>query len=98
MTEFTAILNSIVTQRFGIQIPSLPACHASNQSLIEKDIVYGSVDNREGDGVGRLVWKLRRWKALRWKREMVFNESDIRLCLASLTSHAAKPLSIMHKM
>jgi hypothetical protein len=98
MTEFAAALNSIAVQRLGIQMPGLPPCHAVMQSRMEKDIIYGSVDDRNGDGIGRLIWKIRRWKALKWKRKMVYNDTPFRLWLASLTSHAAKPRSITHKM
>ena len=64
------------------------------------DIVYGSheTDDRNADGMERLGWKLRRWRALGWKRRMVYNDSPLRLLLASLTSHAEKPQSILHKM
>ena len=45
-----------------------------------------------------MVWKMRRWEALKWKRKMVYNDSNFRLWFASLTAHAAKPRSITHKM
>ena len=76
-----------------------PLSHPATQSLLEHDIVYGSpeTDDKNADGLGRLPWKLRRWRALAWKREMVYNDSPTRLLLASLTSHAEKPRSILHK-
>ena len=86
------------------QPPSHPATqslsHPATQSLLEHDIVYGSreADDKNADGLGRLPWKLRRWRALAWKRQMVYNDSPIRLLLASLTSHAEKPRSILHKL
>ena len=98
MTEFAAALNSIASQRFGIQMPTLSYDHPATLSRIEKDIIYGSMDDCEGDGISRMVWKMRRWEALKWKRKMVYNDSNFRLWFASLTAHAAKPRSITHKM
>ena len=86
------------------QPPSHPATqspsHPATQSLLEHDIVYGSreADDKNADGLGRLPWKFRRWRALAWKREMVYNDNPTRLLLASLTSHAEKPRSILHKL
>lgn len=98
MTAFVASLNNIATQRFGIQMPTLSYDHPITLSRIEKDIIYGSMDDCEGDGISRMVWKMRRWEALKWKRKMVYNDSNFRLWFASLTAHAAKPRSITHKM
>ena len=68
MTAFVASLNNIATQRFGIQMPTLSYDHPATLSRIEKDIIYGSMDDCEGDGISRMVWKMRRWEALKWKR------------------------------
>lgn len=93
MTDFVAALNTIVENRLGTQLPSLSA----TQSLMEHDIVYGSVDDSDADGPSRLRWKLHRWHALAWKRQMVYNDGELHLCLASLTAHTLKPRSILHK-
>ena len=93
MSDFVDALNTIAEQRLGTQ----PLGHSATQSLMEHDIIYGSVDDRSGDGLGRLDWKLRRWRALGWKRKMVYNDNAFRLFLASLTSHTMKPQSILHK-
>lgn len=93
MTKFATMLNSIAESRLGSQ----PLSYSDAQSLIEHDIVYGSMDDSSADGVGRLGWKLRRWRALGWKRKMVYNDNTLRLFLASLTSHTMKPQSILHK-
>ena len=101
MTDFVAVLNDIAENRLGISPFPHPTHVTASKSLIEKDIVYGSTVLRgdgQHDGLDRLSWKLRRWRALGWKREMVYNDSPLRLFLASLTSHAEKPQSILHKM
>ena len=93
MTDFVAALNTIVENRLGTQSPS----HSSIQSLMEHDIVYGSVDDGDADGPSRLGWKLHRWHALAWKRKMVYNDSALSLYLTALTAHSMKPHSILHK-
>lgn len=95
MKSFMSALDDIVEQRFGSQPPT----NATTQSLVEHDIVYGSnVADLKADGFERLLWKPRRWRAMAWKRRMVFSDHECTLLLASLTSHAMKPQSILHKM
>lgn len=104
MTDFFAALNAIATQHLGV---SMSQCLAVLQSqcldvslvhMIEHDLVYGSEEaDTKADGLERLGWKLRRWRALAWKRRMVFNDSPLRLLLSSFTSHIEKPQSILHK-
>lgn len=93
MTDFVAALNVISENRLGTQ----PLSHSVTHPLIEHDLVYGSVANYTNDGMGRLEWKLRRWRALAWKRRMVYNDSSVSLLLSSLTAHSLKPQSILHK-
>ena len=112
MAEFVSALNTIAEQRLGTQPPSHPVTQSpshldsmsrcldvSMSQKLERDLVYGSpeTDDKNTDGLARLVWKQRRWNALAWKRKMVFNDSPATLWFASLTSHAEKPRSILHK-
>lgn len=97
MTAFVAALNVIAEQRLGLPTPVHCQLSTVNCQPIERDIVYGTVDDYAADGLGRLGWKLRRWRSLAWKRRMVFSDSAMRLFLASLTAHAEKPQSILHK-
>lgn len=104
MTDFVAALNAISTQRLSVSMSQCLAVlqsYSLNVSLVHKvehDLVYGSEEaDNKSDGLERLGWKLRRWRALAWKRRMVFNDSPLRLLLTSLTSHIEKPQSILHK-
>lgn len=99
MEPFVSALNTIAEQRLGYSVTQ-SLSHSDTQSLFEHDIVYGdkACEEPHVDGLPRLRWKLRRWRALKWKRRMVFSDSEPRLLLASLTSHAEKPASILHKM
>lgn len=104
MTEFVATLNTIAHNRLATQSPNHPdpmsrCLDVSLSQKLERDIVYGdkATVDKEADGLARLPWKMRRWRALGWKRKMVFNDSPATLWFASLTSHAEKPHSILHK-
>ena len=105
MEPFVAALNAIAARRLGLTSPfaSSPSSGLPSQATVEaveRDLIYGSrhSDDIGPDGIARLPWKLRRWHAHRWKRRMVFSDSEPRLLLANLTSHAEKPASILHKM
>ena len=99
MTDFVAVLNNIAERRLGVSMSQSLDVSMSRclEVSLERDIVYGSVDDSNADGPSRLLWKLRRWRSLAWKRRMVFNDPSPRLLLASLTSHTLKPKSILHK-
>ena len=98
MTDFAAAICQIAENRLGIRTP-LNLSSMNNCRHIERDIVYGdkATADKNIDGISRLNWKLRRWRANLWKRRMVFSDNETSLILASLTSHVAKPHSILHK-
>ena len=105
MEPFVATLTDIASQRLGYSVTlplshsvTQPLSHSATQPLVEKDLLFGSVADHASDGLARLGWKFRRWRANAWKRHMVFSDSEPSLLLASLTSHAEKPASILHKM
>ena len=103
MAPFVDTLNGVADMQLGYRPPLQSQGGPDNMEAVrrlEHDIVYGGRENNDGgrDGMARLRWKLRRWKATAWKRRMVFCDSKPALLLASLTSHAEKPQSILHKM
>jgi len=101
MERFAHALCTISDHRLGITLPlSFDGCTdvLEESYKVERNIIYGDVQDHDADGFGRLAWKLRRWRALSWKREMVYNDSPSSLLLRSLTSHATRPQSILHKM
>jgi hypothetical protein len=103
MTAFVSALDGIAERQLGYRPPLRSTGgpdNVGNIRQLERDIVYGSPEtaDKHADGLARLSWKLRRWKAQAWKRRMVFSDSEPTLLLASLTSHAEKPQSILHKM
>ena len=99
MADFAEAINSIVHNRFGTDNP-LP--HYADSTLvhrIENDILYGNLADHKEETLRRLLWKLRRYRTNRWKHHLVYQHDPAwRLFFASLTAHAAKPRSILHKM
>ena len=65
---------------------------------VADSVVYGNMRDHDTEDIGRLLWKLRRWRASAWKRRMVYNDSPAALLLSSITSHGLKPQTIFHKM
>ena len=103
MSRFAAALNTILERRFDYSTPLSFPVYITNSytaNSLELDIVYGSrySDDSPTDGLARLPWKVRRWFAHRWKRRLAFSDSELSLLWASITSHLAKPRSILHKM
>lgn len=103
MSAFVFALCIIVERRFDYHVPlsfSVYVIGNDTADSVEQDIVYGSryTDDHAGDGLARLWWKVRRWFANRWKRRLVYSDSELSLLMASIASHMAKPRSIMHKM
>ncbi|MBR1783956.1 MAG: nucleotidyltransferase family protein [Bacteroidales bacterium] len=100
MLRFTAALHAIAVRRLGVEVPSFGGeADEATVRRVERDIVYGSPEavEHEGDGVGRLLWKTRRWRSMRWKRRLVYSDSAASMLLSSILSHAEKPASILHK-
>lgn len=101
MTQFMNILNTIAANRLGSTAPHSVADSTTIDSRVEHDIVYGDDllhGEKDIDGLNRLAWKLRRYRANRWKQPLVYaHDSRLSLFLSSLSSHAKKPQSILHK-
>lgn len=100
MTQFLNAINAIASHRLGSTTPL--TADDSVDRRVEHELVYGNkrlLRGEESDGLSRLVWKFRRHHANRWKRPLVYaHDSRLSLLLSSLTSHAMKPQSILHKM
>lgn len=99
MLGFVGVLNAIAALRFGNENPLPRSEDAALIERVEHDTVYGSLEEHKEENLGRLLWKLRRYRANRWKHRLAYSHDPAwRLFTASLTAHAAKPRSILHKM
>ena len=99
MADFAEALNTIVHNRFGTDNPLPRNADSTLVERIENDIIYGNLTEHKEETLRRLAWKLRRYRTNRWKHRLVYQHDPAwRLFLASLTAHAAKPRSILHKM
>lgn len=100
MAPFADALTTIAHLRFGHDIPLRFAPENDIAEKVEHDMLFGSPQSEEyaANGWGRLSWKLRRYRANRWKQRLVFNDSPLSLLLTSLGSHSRNPHSILHKI
>lgn len=99
MEGFVGVLNAIAALRFGNENPLHRSEDTALIGRVEHDTVYGSLEEHKEENLGRLLWKLRRYRANRWKHRLAYSHDPAwRLFMASLTAHAAKPRSILHKM
>lgn len=97
MAPFVSALDDIAERRLGYSIPVRLVHDDDAVEKVERDMVYGSMDSSKADGIKRLIWKSRRWRAMAWKRGMVYSDSPMALWFSSLSSHAEKPQSFLHK-
>lgn len=98
MMPFAEGLNAVAARRLGKSIGHL-GCESPWADRMERDVMYGDLQSvHEGEGMKRLVWKLRRYKSMRWKRRLCFSDSPLKLGCAAITSHLSRPYSIMHKV
>lgn len=99
MDGFTAAIDDIAERHFGYTPPMRFTHDPDTFAAVERNIVYGTTyASHTEENLGRLLWKLHRFRANRWQQRLVFNDSTFSLWLASLTSHAIKPQSILHKV
>lgn len=100
MTGFLATMQTVDERIFGSQSYSLPASADGIAAEAAADRIMRealSFRGHEGDGLGRLAWKLRRWHKGRWRRRLAYSESDAALALQSLSAHLRAPRSIIQK-
>ncbi|MCR4659101.1 MAG: nucleotidyltransferase family protein [Bacteroidales bacterium] len=99
MTPFVATVQALTAQRLGIEpVAQLPI--STNEDLNQRvlnDIVYGEFAERhhEREDIGRALWKLRRYHAARWKRQLVGHRPQD--TLTDVAFHLRHPRTIIHK-
>lgn len=100
MVPFASVLDEVMRRRFGLDLHYGEVADKALVERFERDTVYGNSqrDAHDHEDLGRLWWKLRRFGSNRWKQRMVFNDNIVSLYVSSLTSHASKPRSILHKV
>ncbi|MBP3763041.1 MAG: nucleotidyltransferase family protein [Bacteroidales bacterium] len=99
MELFVGAVSRIVSTRFGSRIPVAFDCSDSLVRRVEADTIYGNITEHPSEDWSRLWWKVKRYRANRWKHPMTYrNDPSLRLLASSLSAHAMKPHSILHKM
>lgn len=100
--RFIGILQGIIEDEF--QMPAIPSLSRYESRELQKrvlnDIINGEYETPD-PGVAslkRMIWKVRRYNANRWKHSLVYSDSQASLIASSLVSHLQKPKSISNKM
>lgn len=97
MLEFFNTINAICVENLGFDATLFPIIKFNP---IIKDKVLDDLFALEFDGgmpselLPRIVWKIRRWKANKWKHELCYNESMWSAFWSGVWSHLLKPSSI----
>lgn len=102
MHQYVAALQAILEDHLGLE-PMAELPRTADGALAERvfnDIFYGEFAEaeHEEENLGRVIWKIRRRQASRWKHEIVFSDSWSRTLASSLYAHLLKPRSILHKV
>ena len=87
MGHFAALLGDIASQQLGYTLPLQFAHDASIADDVMRDTVYGSADE---------AGRLRQWRATRWKRRLVYGDSEASLLLYRIGSRLHKIFGAMH--
>lgn len=102
MHRFVGALQGILEDHLALDpVPGLPrGCDPALQQRVFNEILFGefSEPDYRGDGFGRLLWKIRRYRANGWKHALVYSDSRLASLCSGLVSHLLKPYSILHKV
>lgn len=102
IVPFVGNIQAILEDHFGIT--PHPALKRANdkplQERILNDIIYGEFDEIEHpkENLGRVFWKIRRYKSNRWKHQLCYSDPWFPTFLRGIFVHLLKPRSIIHKM
>lgn len=100
MQRFVSAIQLIAVARLGAEalIP-IEAVDNEVAQRIENDMVYGEFaeSTHPQAGLRRAWWKWRRYRANRWKRQLVYRDAEIVMLLRGIGHHLSKPRQITHK-
>lgn len=99
MRDFFNIINAICVEDLGFVSGNFPTIRydAFLKDRVLKEILEPEYDKKEAHHpkpIKRLVFKYKRWKGGKWKRELCFKESTLSSFLWSVRSHLLKPRTI----
>lgn len=102
MMPFAATLHRIAVERLGAPVIDEMEGPAANDSLtarIVNDLTYGEFGqpSHPRSGIFRAAWKWRRYQANRWKRQIVYRDSEAVMLLRGVADNLRHPGRITRK-
>ncbi len=100
MMDFFHIINRICIENLGFEKSIFPETQSVKSELkgrVLEEILNPETDKREAHNphlISRLIFKMRRWRANSWKRQLCYNEGQVAAFVTSVWSHLLKPASI----
>lgn len=102
MTPFVGTVHAILEDELGLQ--PVPHLHRNPDEKLNHrvlcDILYGEFAEMQHsqENLGRVFWKLRRYRANRWKHQICYSDPWLSSFCRGIFAHMLKPRSIIHKM
>lgn len=95
MREFFNAINAICVENLGFDSKDYPYILSSIKEKVLNDLFYPDFDGGKPPKLlSRIIWKIRRWKANKWKHQLCYNESMWSTFWCGVWSHLLKPSSI----
>lgn len=101
MERFVAAIQRIVSEKLHIE-PVAQLDADITPALVKRvcdDMTYGEFaqPSHPKSGLSRTRWKWRRYRANRWKRQLVYRDPEIAILLRGFASHLHHPRNLTHK-
>lgn len=102
MHHFVGTLQGILEDNLSLQ-PIKGLSRENDIALQDKvlnNILYGDsvASEYQKENIGRIFWKIKRYRANRWKQKICYSDTPLSTTIHSLVSHMLKPQSIIHKV
>lgn len=97
MKQMCGIFNAICVEELGFDtrlFPEIQFNPLSKDRVLDEILTPQFTDELPANFFKRVLYKLRRWKANRWKRELCYNESGFYSFWFGVKSHLIKPSTI----
>ena len=95
MREFFDCVNTICVEDLGFDCLPIPAYSIQLKERILNDIIEPEFNEVSPRSIWKRVpFKYRRWKANQWKRELCYDDGQLRTFLGGVWNHLLKPAGI----
>lgn len=100
MEPFVAAIQQLVAERLDVDITiPINSIDSTRMHRIEYEMTYGEFrqPTHVRSGWSRAYWKWSRYRANKWKRRIVYSDSEAIMLLRGIARHIRQPFNITHK-